>query len=128
MIAQGAEDWRLRKTLYRDLAKAESSALIQMRTEKIGFAQFLFRCKVPGVQSASCECGWPKQDVRHVLIFCPRLSRYRPTLLGSAGTSDLRKILTTPKGARALTRWLIKSGLLRQYSLIREQLYEEGTP
>ena len=126
--AQGAEDWKSRRTLHRDLAKAESSALIQMRTGKIGFAQFLFQCRVPGVQSASCECGWPKQDVKHVLIFCPRLGQYRPALLESAGTSDLRRMLTTPEGARASTRWLIRSGLLEQYSLAREQLYGEETP
>lgn len=124
--AQGPEDWKTRRTLHRNLAKAESSALIQMRTEKIGLAQFLFRCRVPGVHTASCECGWPKQDTRHILIFCPRLGRFRPTLLESAGTSDLRRMLTTPKGARASARWLIQSGLLGQYSLAKEQLYGGG--
>ena len=105
--AQGPEDWRTRRELHRNLTKAESSTLIQMRTEKIRFAHFLFRRRVPGIQSASCECGWPKQDIKHILIFCPRLGQYRPILLESAGTSDLRKMLITPKGARASSNGLL---------------------
>lgn len=51
----GAENWKARKTLHNNLAKAESSALDQIRTEKFGFAQFFFQCRVPNIQSASCE-------------------------------------------------------------------------
>ena len=121
--AQRGDLWSNRSSLHEGLAKAESSALTQLRTEKIGLAHFLHICRVPGVLSPACECGWRKQDVRHVLLFCPRLENKRQTLLEKSGTADLREMLTTPRGAKAAARWLISIGLLEQFSLAREQLY-----
>lgn len=57
-----------RKALHRGLAKVESSVLIQRRTEKIGLAHFLYNGRVPHIQLASCNCGWRKQNVKHVLM------------------------------------------------------------
>ncbi len=80
-------------------------------------------CRVPGVLSSVYECGWRKQDARHVLLFYSRLRSERRTLLEKAGTADLREILITPRGAKAAARWLISIDLLGQFSLAREQLY-----
>lgn len=41
-----------------------------------------------------------------------------------AGLNDLRIILITEKGLRAATRWMIRCGLLEQFLLAREQLYQ----
>ncbi len=121
--AQRGDLWSNRRSLHEGLAKAESSALTQLRTEKIGLAHFLHMCRVPGILSSACECGWRKQDARHVLLFCPRLGSERQTLLEKAGTADLREMLTTPRGGKAAARWLISIGLLGQFSLAKEQLY-----
>ena len=43
--AQGPDDRKARRNLYKGLAKAESSALIQIRTEKIRFVQFYLVAK-----------------------------------------------------------------------------------
>jgi hypothetical protein len=46
-----------RLKLRDQLKKAESSLTTQIRTEKIDFASFLYRRKVPGIETASCRCG-----------------------------------------------------------------------
>ena len=63
---------RLSKRLnqHEDLRKAQSSLLIQARTEKIGFKGFLFKRKVPEVTSPICSCGQAEETVRHVLTEC----------------------------------------------------------
>lgn len=40
------------------LAKAESALAAQIRTEKIGLANFLHRHHEPTVTSPACPCGW----------------------------------------------------------------------
>ena len=111
-----------RTRLHRQLRKAESSVAIQMRTEKIGLAEFLYKRHVPGVETASCTCGWRSQNVKHVLLHCSKHDG-REVMFREAGSNDLRIILTTEKGLRAATRWMIRCGLLGQFSLAREQLY-----
>ncbi len=101
--AQEGDIWADRRTLHTNLPKAASSALTQLRTEKTGLAYFLYRQRVPGVNSPGCEdCGWRKQDVKHVFMFCPRYQERRQLLINRAGTNDLYKMLITQKGAEAI--------------------------
>lgn len=110
-----------RYDIHKGLRKAESSAAVQLRSGKIGFNHFLFRMKVPGIVSARCPCGWSRQDVKHVLLFCSMHSEIRPSLIREAGTTDFNQILGTIQGAKAAARWLVRSGILNQFSLAREQ-------
>ncbi len=112
-----------RRSLHVELAKAESSVLTQMRTGKISLAHFLYTMRVPEFFSAHCTCGWMRQDVKHVLLFCPELAEGRQELIDSAGTQDMRQILSTKKGVKAAAKWLMQTGILQQYSLANEQLY-----
>lgn len=75
-----------------------------MRTGKIGLAEFLYKCRVPGVASPSCACGWRTQDAKHVLIHCPNFEDQRQSLIEAAGTDDWRLIITTEKGAKAASK------------------------
>ncbi len=106
-----------------ELAKAESSVLTQMRTGKISLAHFLHTMRVPEFFSAHCTCGWIRQDVKHVLLFCLELAEGRQELIDSAGIQDMRQILSTKKGVKAAAKWLMQTGILQQYSLANEQLY-----
>jgi hypothetical protein len=54
--------------LYSQLKKAESSALFQARTEKIGLWRFLAFVRVPEVESKECLCGKGKKTAEHVLL------------------------------------------------------------
>ncbi len=112
-----------RRSLHVELAKAESSVLTQMRTGKISLAHFLHTMRVPEFFSAHCTCGWIRQDVKHVLLFCPELAEGRQELIDSAGIQDIRQMLSTKKGVKAAAKWLMQTGILQQYSLANEQLY-----
>lgn len=121
--AQCGDLWVDRLVLHEGLRKAESSALTQMRTDKIGLADFLYKCRVPDVTSASCQCGWRRQTVKHVFMCCPLFQERRQPLIEAAGTNELFTMLTTQKGAKAAAPWLLKTQLLGQFSLANEQLY-----
>ena len=121
--AQCGDLWVNRLVLYEGLKKAESSALTQIRTNKIGLADFLYKCRVPDVLSASCQCGWRRQTVKHIFICCPLFQERRQPLIEAAGTNELFTMLTTQKGAKAVAPWLLKTQLLGQFSLAIEQLY-----
>ena len=88
-IAQRGDLRTDRRTLYKGLVKAESSALTQMRIEKIGLAYFLHMCRVLDFYSEKYICGWRKQDVKYILLFCPELANRRQILIDNAGTQDI---------------------------------------
>lgn len=62
---------RTRGKLHEGFCKAESALAIQLRTEKIGLAAFLYGRRVPGVLYPACQCGWRRQDPKHIVMFCP---------------------------------------------------------
>jgi hypothetical protein len=43
--------------LHSGLRKAESSALIQLRTGRVGLAHFLHKARVPSYETGMCRCG-----------------------------------------------------------------------
>lgn len=66
--------------LHRSLSKKRSALHVQLRTEKIGFKDFLFYRSVPGNRDQMCECWEGPLTVAHVLLTCtqtgtPTLSR-----------------------------------------------------
>jgi hypothetical protein len=56
--------------LYSQLKKAESSALFQARTRRIGLRRFIASARVPGVDSDECLCGKGNETAEHVLLHC----------------------------------------------------------
>lgn len=70
---------------------------------KIGLAAVLHARKVSGVKSASCICGWRKQDIKQVLMFCSEMEG-RPEMLEAAGAKDFEKLLSTNTGLKASTK------------------------
>lgn len=71
------------------LSFTESSRAIQMRTGKIDLSAFLHAQK-----GAWCTCGWRKQDVKHVVMFCPGRDESCREMLKAAKTIDHETILT----------------------------------
>lgn len=117
-----------RGSYHRGLRKAESSIAVQLRSGKNGLRHFLYKAKVPGVDSARCSCGWGKQDAKHILLYCPKLSSTRRELLKEAGTHNIRAMLSRPTGIRAAARWMVRTGYLTQYQLAKEQLSQSKLP
>lgn len=118
--AQSCEWDRRGWHIHKDLLKAESTMATLLRTEHIGMNDYLHRRRVPGYDNSLCECGWPKQTVKHILLFCPRFARDRDKMLQEAESSDFSKILSTPRGIRAAVRWFLRQDILTQFSLVRD--------
>jgi hypothetical protein len=111
--------------LHAGLQKAESSALVQFRTGYTGLAYFLHKARVPGVESGLCSCGNSFETPRHILIHYRKEEAQREELKRVGNNRlDLRKLLDTPEGARATSRWVLRSERLLQFSLARALLYE----
>ena len=94
-----------------------------MRTEVIGLNAWLASIQVPGVPPA-CQCGWPAQTVRHLLLHCPRYTRDQLVQLYS--TERLDEMLSRPAAAAYAARWLVNSGAMEQFRVVKE-IEEEDT-
>ncbi|KAJ3571479.1 hypothetical protein NPX13_g5362 [Xylaria arbuscula] len=73
--------------LHKDLSKRHSAILVQLRTEKIGLRDFLFKRKVPDITDPKCSCGERRQTVLHVLFQCRQFKDLRNQELGRASPS-----------------------------------------
>ena len=87
--------------LYRGLRKAEATALFLMRSEVIGLKDWLTRVGVPNV-IRRCDCGYPAQTVRHVLLQCPLHNH--EDMLREVRTQELDELLSQEKSAQAAAR------------------------
>lgn len=115
--------WEQRpQTLYARLTKAEATALFLMRSNVLGLNAWLAAIGVPDV-SPRCPCGWHAQTVRHVLLHCPRMERGE--LLRQCDSTRFHDILTRPTCVPYAARWLVRSGLLGQFSAVKEAIEEE---
>src|SRR3982074_1384771 len=114
-------------SLHKNLHKAESSTLIQLRTGYIGLRHFLNKANVPGYESGTCACGRGPETLHHVLIHCPKEAECRSILRGAQGQErglDFRGLLNTPNTTPLTTKWMIKSGRIPQFKLAGALLYE----
>ena len=60
--------------------------------------------------------------VRHVLLSCPTWVAQRPQYLARLRTLDLRKVLSTPEGAKAAVEFILATNILAQFtSVAREE-------
>jgi hypothetical protein len=100
--------------LYAGRTKAHSALLIQLRTGKIGFSNFLFERRVPGVWSRRCACDEGAMTVRHVLLRCPTWRVIREEELGGF-QGNIKRILNSSPGATAAIRLILKTKLLDQF-------------
>jgi hypothetical protein len=100
--------------LYEDLPKHEATALFLLRTEVLGLNNWLASINVPDFTPA-CPCGWIRQTVRHILLFCPLYEQGRAEIVRKAASTDMTTILSKPGSGAAAARWLTRSGALPQF-------------
>jgi hypothetical protein len=96
--------------LYKNLPKAQSSALIQMRTTKIGLYKCLFT--INRQESPWYEYRTANQTVHHIIEDCSDFRDLRKEHFGSATLRDARLVLGTPTEAAKASLYIIDSGLL----------------
>ena len=110
--------------LHKDLRKAESALLVQIRTARIGLAKFLYSRRVPGIVSAKCECGAGHETPRHMALFCVREAERRHFLRDSFGRSrPWAALVGTADGAKCFVQWMMFANRLRQFALAKRLLY-----
>jgi len=108
--------------LHGMLSKAKSAIGVQLRTGKIGLGEFLHGRKVPGFDTPLCSCGEGDQSVHHVLLACSRWTQERWEAFGRTRHRDLAKLLGEPDTLRAAINMILETGLLGQFSRVREAL------
>jgi len=57
------------------------------------------------------EFGWPRQTPKHVILLCPLYTSQEAMLL-AAGIENYNTLLSTQKGLKAATQWLISQNVL----------------
>jgi hypothetical protein len=100
-------DKKVRK-LYTNRRKAESSLLVQLRTGKIGFNDFLYSRGVPQVRSKRCACRMGDMTVKHVVLTCQ--TGRRAQYLSRRNRTRPQNDLSTREKATAAIRMTIEGG------------------
>jgi hypothetical protein len=121
-VALTSQIFKKRLKLHDNLFKIESSLVTQMRTNRIELAKYLFHRRVFIIVTSACFCDWLRQTLKHVVLFCLNHSRTRESMLLVAKTQNLRRLLNINKRVRVMTRWLMKTDILAQFSLMIECL------
>ncbi len=101
--------------LHHGLKKWQSALLIQMRTEKIGLRDFLWKRRVPEVDDPGCDCGEGRQTVDHILLRCRTYNDVQRRVFGRGGHIDLRAILNESKLVTKAIRFMEQTRLLGQF-------------
>ena len=104
--------------LHYGLRRAASSVLVQMQTGKIALAGYLGR--FGAMESTECPCGLGRQDIRHILLDCPRHSQVRSRVLrrGPLLQLDHRAYLTDPELIPKAIQFMLETRLLGQFGAL----------
>ena len=124
-------DWKKQKKIWADMTKAQSSLYTQVKTDHIGFRDYLFSRKVPGVITPWCACGEARETAFHVICECSGCDEEdddadddgeeeveKPQAIADLRTrKDLEIALEDPEASREITRWLMATGRLPEFAL-----------
>ena len=126
-IAQAATLDKKRLKIHSFLEKAESALATQIRTGKSAWPTSYTNAvseALPPRPAPADPCGWHRQTPEHVIMFC-RLMSDRNLMFCEAGTRSYQALTESPKPLKSLTAWLMKSGILTQFSLAVQLLYQQ---
>lgn len=117
-VETGAPDGPAWSADYQSGLMAESSLTMQIRSEEIGLAGFLYRQYVPTVTSLACLCRWYEQTAKHIMMFCPPYDGGSKGPVGASSSYD--RLVNTARDLKNITH---SSRILAQYPVAAEQLY-----
>ena len=106
--------------IHQNLNRAQSSIAIQVRSEHIGLNAYLYRRHVPGVVKPRCQCGYPSQNVKHMVMSCPIWAKGRGEWLRKSKTRSFEAMINNPKDMAGIVQWIQKEGWLEQFRMTRE--------
>ena len=104
--------------IQQNLSRAQSSIAMQIRSEHIGLNSYLYRRKVPGVDSPKCQCGYPSQNVRHMIMTCPQWAKGRGEILRKSKDRSYEAMINSPADVARITQWILNEGWLEQFRLV----------
>ena len=110
--------------LYINRPRIASTAIIQLRTAKIGLKLFLYKRKVPNIDPL-CECGLENESVEHFLLKCSKWAKYREDILEDYSQKSTKDILSNRQGSYRAARFLIATKRLEQFSQTKDLEAEE---
>ena len=70
------------------MPKHQVLVLFLLRTEVLGLNGWLALINVPGI-SKECGCGWEKQTVHHILMFCLLYTTRKADLVRRTGSEEM---------------------------------------
>ena len=100
--------------LYQGLSKPEASVLVQLRSGKVGLADYLK--KIRAVDSALCNCEQSNETVAHILGECPEYDALRQKHLNQKKIWDVSALLSDIKGVRKAVQFMLSTELLEQFN------------
>lgn len=106
--------------LHRNLTRAQSSIAMQIRSEHIGFNPYLIQRKVPGVDTPCYPCGYPSQNVEHMIMACPQWSKWRGDWLRRAKKRSFQGMMNSHEDIARITQWILNQEWLEQFRLVRD--------
>jgi len=101
---------------------------MQIRTRKIGLLLFLFRRRVPNIETERCQCRQAPQTIEHILFTCRKYADLRRNLRKEErkrktwGELSLRDILTNPQSLKKAVTFMNETGFIGQF---RAQIEED---
>lgn len=113
--------------VHERLRRAASAVLIQMQTGRIALRDYLATIQQwreeqldlnPLRPPQTCSCEQGRQDVRHVLYYCPRFADLRQQTLGARPNLSLARLLTQPESATKAADLMLRSRLLGQFGAL----------
>ncbi|KAI1007058.1 hypothetical protein K3495_g1163 [Podosphaera aphanis] len=106
--------------IHLSLSRAQSSVTTQIRSEHIGLNSYLYRRKVPGVHDTSCQCGYPSQNVKHMVLACLQWARGRGEVLRLAKDRSFEAMMNSAEDVTRIMQWIITQGRIEQFRLVGE--------
>ena len=111
--------------LHKDLRKAESALITQIRTEHIKLTVFLNKVKIPKYEILTCQCSQVRETVTHVIMHCFRFAETRHLLENSKTDQlDLQVLTDMLTETQWLACWFMRLQILSQFQLAEQLLYE----
>nr|CCA28224.1 predicted protein putative [Albugo laibachii Nc14] len=106
--------------IHQNLTRAQSSIATQIRSEHVGLNAYLYRRKVPGVDEPRCQCGYPSQNAKHMVMVCPQWAQGRGEVLRKARNRTFEAMMDSPEDVVHITKWIQGEGYIEQFRLTRE--------
>ena len=102
--------------LHKGLKKAQSLALVQARTGKIGLQAYLFHRHILKADTDQCPCRNGVQTPEHLFINCTDKKSASLRALGLTTNNSVRQALSSTNIALKLAKLLLESGWLPYFN------------